>query len=439
MIISSMLKELKNKIILATGGTLNFSPELKKLFLSFFSANFAVMFSQGITGLIVARLVDPDDMGIFVSTSIILTFIPLFLIGINNGLNRDLPYVLGQEKFDDAKEMRNTSISFALIISIIIFFIILIISIYFLILGNYKLAYAFLSTTILSAVYPLTTMQEVTYRTNNEFLQLSRIKFYNVLTAVITILLVYYYNYYGMLIRSALITLVYVGFLYYLSSHKFKFGINWSVFRRLFKTGFPIAIVAYMYVIFIGLDKIFILKYFGSEAVGNFVPAIQVATALTVLPTSIYQIIYPRMANRYGQTNSINSLKNLAFKPQILLALGLIPLFVIIVLCVGPFVEFVLPKYTAGIPAAKWMVLVIYFRCLGGPQDVLTVLGDLIPYAICTVICAFVFWIIVILLKDSGLGMQVVPIGLAISTFLFNFLISIYVFILMKREKVYGR
>lgn len=414
---------------------LKLTPNLSKLIMSFFSANFAVMFSQGITGLIVARLVDPNDMGIFISTTIILTFIPMFLIGISNGLNRDLPYVLGQEKFDEAKEMRNTSISFALLISIIIFFIILTVSIYFLILGNAKLAYALLSTTILSAVYPLTTMQEVTYRTNNEFLKLSRIKFYNVFIAVITILLVYYYNYYGMLIRSALITLFYVGFLYYLSNHKFKFGINWRVFRRLFKTGFPIAIISYMYVFFIGLDKIFILKYFGTEAIGNFVPAIQVATALTVLPTSIYQIIYPRMANKFGQTNSISSLKNLAFKPQILLAFGLIPLFTIVVLCIDPFVEFVLPKYTAGIPAAKWMVLVIYFRCLGGPQDVLAVVGDLIPYAICTVICAFVFWITVLLLKDTELGMQVVPIALAISTFLFNFLISMYVFSLMKKEK----
>ncbi|MDC0296338.1 oligosaccharide flippase family protein [Akkermansiaceae bacterium] len=433
------MKRLRKRIVLATKGFLNFSPDLRKLFLSFFSANFAVMFTQGITGIIVARLVDPDDMGIFVSTTIILTFIPLFLIGINNGLNRELPYVLGQERFDDAKEMRDTSISFALIVSVLLFSIILIISIRFLMFGNYKLACAFLSTSILSAVYPLTTMQEVTYRTNNEFLQLSRIKFYSVFTAVISILLVFYFNYYGMLIRSALITLAYLWFLYYLSSHKFKFGINLIVFRRLFKTGFPIAIVAYMYVIFTGLDKVFIVKYFGIEAVGNFVPAIQIATALSVLPTSIYQIIYPRMANRYGKTNSIISLKKLAFKPQILLAFGLIPLFLIIVLCVGPFVEFVLPKYTAGIPAAKWMVLVIYIRCLGGPQDVLTVLGDLIPYAICTVICAFVFWLIVFVLKDSALGLQVVPIGLAVSTLLFNFTISIYVLILMKRENIYGR
>ena len=162
------------------------------------------------------------------------------------------------------------------------------------------------------------------------------------------------------------------------------------------------------------------------------------ATALAVLPTSIYQIIYPRMANKYGKSNSINSLKNLAFKPQILLAFGLIPVFIIITLCIDPFVEFVLPKYTAGIPAAKWMVLVVYFRCLGGPQDVLAVVGDLIPYGLCTVLCAFIFWIIVLLLKDTGLGMQVVPIGLAISTLIFNVLISIYVFILMKRENIDG-
>jgi O-antigen/teichoic acid export membrane protein len=169
---------------------------------------------------------------------------------------------------------------------------------------------------------------------------------------------------------------------------------------------------------------------------GNFVPAIQVATALSVLPTSIFQIMYPKMALRYGETNSVRSLKKLAFKPQIILAFALIPVFGIAILLIGPFVEVVLPNYVAGIPAAKWMIVVMYLRCLGGPQDVLTVVGDLIPYAICTVICGFIFWLVVLLLKDTGLGIQVVPLGLAISTLFFNVLISLYVFILMKKEIV---
>jgi hypothetical protein len=117
------------------------------------------------------------------------------------------------------------------------------------------------------------------------------------------------------------------------------------------------------------------------------------------------------------------------------LAFALIPVFSAFIFLIGPFVELVLPNYTDGIPAAKWMILVMYLRCLGGPQDVLTVIGDLVPYAICTFICALIFWLIVFLLKDSSLGMQIVIIGLAISTFFFNVLISLYVYILMKNEQ----
>ena len=404
--------------------------------MSFFSANFAVMLSQGITGLIVARLVDPDDMGLFVSATIIMTFIPILLIGINNGLNRNLPYVLGQGKLDEAQEMRNTAISYAIIVSILIFISILCVGMYFLFQGQDKLAYAFFATTILSCVSPLTVMQEVTYRTNKDFLKLSRIKFYNVFISFSTILLVVNFEYIGMLMRSALIALFYFGFLFYLSSHKVTFGIKKKAIKGLLKTGLPIAVVSYMYVIYIGLDKVFILNYFGTIEMGNFVPAIQVATALSVLPTSIFQIMYPKMALRYGETNSVRSLKKLAFKPQIILAFALIPVFGIAILLIGPFVEVVLPNYVAGIPAAKWMIVVMYLRCLGGPQDALTVIGDLIPYAICTVICGFLFWLVVLLLKDTGLGIQVVPIGLAISTLFFNGLISLYVFILMKNEIV---
>lgn len=403
---------------------------------NYISANLTYVFGQAISGLIVARLIDPKDMGIFITSTIIITYIPILLLGINNGLNRNLPYIIGQGRVEQADTMRNSALSFAIIASSIIFILVFAISIYFYFTGQTKLALAFLSTTITAALYPITIMKEVTYRTNNDFMKLSRIKFLHVGLALITVLIVYFLSFYGMLIRSAILSVFYLVLLLNSSTQKHLIIFDKGAIRDLMKTGLPIFLVSYIYTIYIGLDRILILKYFGIEAMGLYIPAIQVSIALAILPSSIFQIIYPKMATVYGQTGSINSLKKLAFTPLLYLALGLIPIFGIVAWLVGPFVELVLPKYSQGIPLARWMVLVFYLRCLGGPQDVLTVIGDMIPYGIFTVLAIILFYAVFLFLKNINWGLQAVTASLAFSTLAYNGIISIYVLQLMRKESV---
>lgn len=413
---------------------LNIPESYSKLLLSFFSANFAVMLTQGITGIVVARIIDPVDMGIYLSTTIIITFLPILLLGVNNGLNRNSPLLIGQGESNRCIRMKDTAISYSIIVSFFVLIVITIIGIYFYYDGKIKLSYAFFATTIVSAVSPVSNVVEVTYKTSNDFIRLSKVKFYKVIISILTILLVYFFDYVGMLLRVSIVSSLYFYFLFLFKHDNFKFNFDLFEFKGLIKTGLPIAVISYIYAVYIGLDKIFILNYFGSDALGNYLPALHVTTALSVLPASIFQIIYPKLAYRYGKTNDINSLKNLVFRPQLILAFSLIPIIIIAIFCIDPFVNYVLPDYVDGILAAKWMIVVIYLRCLGGPQDILMITEDLSPYLICTLICAFIFWLLVYILKDVYNDFHIVPLSLAISTFIFNFIISCYVYLKMKNS-----
>jgi hypothetical protein len=105
------------------------------------------------------------------------------------------------------------------------------------------------------------------------------------------------------------------------------------------------------------------------------------------------------------------------------LALGLIPVFAIAIYLVDPFIRIVLPNYVDGIATAQWAVVAVYFRCLGGGQDVLTVISKLNYYGIITFISAGVFYFIFRWMVSNGWGFEAVTASFAVSMFFFNILV----------------
>ena len=166
--------------------------------------------------------------------------------------------------------------------------------------------------------------------------------------------------------------------------------------------------------IFNVLDRTLILKFLGSDSLGLYTPAIQLSTAILILPNSINQILYPRMCRKYGETNSPRSLWKLTFVPQALLSIGLIPCFALGWWLVGPFVKLVLPAFEEGIPAARWAMVFLYLRCLSTPQLLFNVLNRMLPLAAITVTACLIAaggtWIFL----DSGFGLEGFPMGCAV-------------------------
>lgn len=374
-------------------------------------------------------------MGLFTTASIATIYLPFFLLGINNSLNRQLPFLIGQGKTEDISSLRNTAFAWAFFVSGLIFIIIAAIGVYYQSQNQVGLALAFYATAFMGAFFPLTTILEITFRTSSDFIRLSKIKMLNVSVAILTIPLVYYWGYGGMLIRSVIIAACLMVLLYYFKTYPIKIEFNKQHFITLLKIGIPIFFWSYVYSIYVGLDKVFIASHLTERDMGLLTPSIQVTTGLTILPSSFFQIIYPRLCERYGETGTIASLKNLTFTPLKYLAVGLLPIFIGAVFLIGPFIEFVLPKYVDGIPAAKWAILAVYFKCWGGPSDILTVIGKLKYYGLTTLLSAGVFYVGFTFLLNKGWGLEAVTASFAFSTLFFNLLIIGIIAYLAKKEK----
>ena len=412
--------------------------DLSNLILTFFSANIVGIVAQIVSGLLVARMILPEEMGLFNTASIAMTFIPFVLLGTNNGLNRQLPFLIGQGKSNEASALRNTAFSWSLYVSVVILIIIGCVGIYYQTIGKRELALAFYSVAISGSFFPLTSIIEVTFRTAGDFIRLSKIKLAGSLFAILTIPVVYYLGYYGLLIRSVLIAAFSLLVLYVYKTNVFQVYFHKQQFLVLLKVGIPIFFWAYIYSVFVGLDKVFIATYFTEREMGLFTPAIQITAGLSVLPNSIFQVIYPRLCQRYGETGTIKSLMKLVMVPLKYLAIGLIPVFALAIYLIDPFIKIVLPNYVEGIATAQWAIVAVYFRCLGGGQDILTVISKLNYYGIITFISAGVFYLVFRLMVIRGWGLEAVTASFAVSMMSFNVMVlAVVQYFVYKEGKIY--
>ncbi len=409
--------------------------DLSNLILTFFSANIIGIIAQTVSGLLVARMILPEDMGLLNTASIAMTFIPFVLLGTNNGLNRQLPFLIGQGKSNEVEALRNTAFSWSLCVSIVILIIISSIGIHYQMLGKKELALSFYAVAISGSFFPLTTIIEVTFRTAGDFIRLSKIKLAGSLFAILTIPIVYYFGYNGLLIRSVLITAFSLLVLYIYKTNVLQVQFHKEQFFTLLKIGIPIFFWAYIYSVFIGLDKVFIANYFSEREMGLFTPAIQVTAGISVLPNSIFQVIYPRLCQRYGETGTIRSMMKLVMVPIKYLAFGLVPIFALAIYLVDPFIRIVLPNYVDGIATAQWAIVAVYFRCLSGGQDVLTVISKLNYYGAITFVSAGVFYLVFKGMVFRGWGLEAVTASYAVSMMVFNIMVMVVLSYFVYNEK----
>jgi len=84
-----------------------------------------------ISGLLVIRWIIPEELGYFNTFTIITGYIVLFHIGIPIGLNRELPYLIGENKSDEAIKLASATRIWMFGISIFLSILSLLLSFFF--------------------------------------------------------------------------------------------------------------------------------------------------------------------------------------------------------------------------------------------------------------------------------------------------------------------
>lgn len=319
-----------------------------------------------VTGLIVARWMIPEELGVFNSFSIFTSYIILAQLGIPSGLSRELPFYFGKNEPGKAQEFASTAKYFLLLISVIVFSICFFASIYFFICNNftYALGALVVGATSFQGIY-ISKYLKVLYRSEKHFYFLSKINFINSIVNLISLILVYKFLFYGLCFRALLIVLVDWYFTNKWKPLVAKASFNWSNFKELSKVGMPMYIVSNIYSLWPTFQRTYVLSVLGVKGLGIYALANVVQNMLSTFNNTISSMSFPQMSKAYGEGKKIKEIMLIPLKP-FLISIVVYSLMLIIGWSLLPqVVDWLLPNYIDGVPAAQWMFVVALISSFG--------------------------------------------------------------------------
>ncbi len=312
-----------------------------------------------IAGFLTVRLIAPDIYGNFTGKGIFIGYLSLAHLGILNGLNRELPVENGRGNINKVKELASVGFWVSLLIGIPSSITLVVLGIIF--FFNNDIQGAILYFTYATSAFFLLLNKfylPVLYRTNQDFTKLTKITIYTSIINIITVVFVWWQqNIEGLCVRLVILNFVEFVFLYLF--RPIKVNPQWSLpaIKQLFKIGVPIYVVGYIGLLWETIKNNIIFSLGGGLQYGYYALSSVVSGAVGMIPSSFSQIIYPKMAIAYGKGESKKSIVQAVYKPTLLLLVICISIAIVGYFLLEPIVIYFLPKYSSGIDAALWSML----------------------------------------------------------------------------------
>lgn len=331
----------------------------------FSSASVGLNVATLIANFLILRWLEPETLGLWQSLLLIQTYSLIIQGGVFNGLNRELPYSMGNGDERAVMELAGTaqavSIFGAILLSIcaagVLFFPLNI---------SIRLGAAVVFICSAGAIYR--NYLTVTYRADRAFATLAHIRMVETVMVLFTLPLIYYFEYAGLAGRFVIITFLGVILNHIYRPLHVKTQFSTSHLIRLLKVGLPIYICGYLLTVSSTFPRLILLSEDGLKQVGLFAPVYAVMGMMQMLPESIAQYIYPHMSYRYGKTGDPESLWPMAWKTATGVVVLSLPGLVVCMFAVPWIIEWFFPKYVESAVAIKWGLISGVF--LGGAISV---------------------------------------------------------------------
>ena len=203
-----------------------------------------------------------------------------------------------------------------------------------------------------------TTYLQVTYRTGHDFARLAMVNVVQNAVALALVALVAVLSFYGLCLRAAISGAIGTILLHYWRPVRVAPRWNFAHWKHLLLVGAPIFGVGQLYAWWTVLDSTLVLCFLGETGMGLYAMVVMAVGTFDLLPLSVSQVLYPRMAEQYGRTERLDGLVRMTVKPVLLTAAGMVPIIVAGWWLVGPAVRVLVPRYEDAVPAMQWGLLV---------------------------------------------------------------------------------
>lgn len=312
------------------------------------SSSIVKAFATIIAGFFIAKYISPEDLGLWSTLSLFITYSLFLQGGVINALNLELPLSFGEGKNKRARLYAGVAQTFTLYLSaalliggVLVFFLFP--------FDNLKIKYGVLGISVIIAFTFYQNYLLSTFRSNNSFLKLSYLQIVDAIVNVITIALVFYFSYYGMLFKAIITLIIFVTLLHF--NRPIKVNLKWDkqVFFKLLKVGFPIFALAYLESFALTFDKILLIKYTTLKDVGLYSFALYALLFSALFSNALASYIYPKMTFKYGQDKNKLILWQYVKKITLILLLVQLPFFVVGYFVIPPVINGFFPNYIESI------------------------------------------------------------------------------------------
>lgn len=314
-------------------------------------------------GFLNMRWLGPELLGIWQSITIINAYLPILQIGIQSGLNLELPVLLGGRKEVEAKEFVSTALFFAVclaslftIVSIIVVFILLSEGV------DSKVLWGVV-TICLMAIFSCFRLHYIaTYRSANAFNKLALIYWVDCFVMGTMVFCIYKYQYFGLLIFQAVKDFAFTFLMFVFAPYrKVKPSFVKKCFLVLLKRGIFMTAFNEIKGIVESVPRVVLLKLGGTITVGLFNPALVVGTCVNLIPNQIAQFLHPQLGMKYGEKKQAKDMWPYFKALSIYVPICLIPVAVIGWFLIPFVIEYFFPKYLESLWPIRIMLIGFLF------------------------------------------------------------------------------
>ncbi|MBR5637295.1 MAG: lipopolysaccharide biosynthesis protein [Pseudobutyrivibrio sp.] len=379
-------------------------------------------------------LVPNTPMGIYSTCLIVQTYMNYAQFGVLNAYNRDYPQALGRKDFDAAQKMKNTAMTFMLMVYALIF---LCFEAWVLIryhgsigVDQYKTYFAFgyAMCPVMILLKSFDDMSNATVRMNGKYNKSAIIGFVRTVLAlgigILVLKVAGYYGLYAMTMSSAILGII----LFHKDSLKgARLDFDFAYMKLMILGGLPLLINSLIWTIVQNVDKHVILTFMDTDALGVYTVPTMGFTTMVLVPQTISQVFYIKISHLYGAHQDEKELLDKAgYFTSITSAIaGLACVFVFYVMPV--FVRHFMPMYTDGTVATQILIIgvAIYATTMiyGNIFSILKLNKSLIANSVALCIFNVIFSSALVLFAERSINM--VAIGTGLSYALYSFLLMV--------------
>ncbi len=380
------------------------------------------------------RIVATHPLGIYSTCLLAQTYMNYAQFGVLNAYNRDYPQALGRKDYDEANRLKNTAMTFMLIVYAIVFVVFeMWVAIHYsgrigTDIDSTQYAFGYMLCPIMILLKSFDDMSNSTVRMNGHYNKSAAIGFVRTILAltigVIAINVAGYYGLYAMTFSSALL-----GILFFRSEafKGAKLTFDWNFMKVMIIGGLPLLINSLIWTIVQSVDKFVILGFLSTDDLGVYSVPLMGFTTMVLVPQTISQVFYIKISHLYGANHDETELLDKAayFSRVTSFISGGACIFVYFVMPI--FVHFFMPMYTEGTKATQILVIgvAIYATTMlyGNIFSVLKLNKSLIANSVALCIFNAIFSSGLVLFVDRSINM--VAIGTGLSYGLYSLLLVI--------------